>query len=131
MATENSVSMAQTILCVDDEPSNRALMARLLKNSGYDVHQAASSRGAIEGAGRSKVALILLDIHMPETDGFETLKLLKSDTVTAKIPVIVMSGTAVPEVARKIALELGAHDFISFPTEDENVLAVVRKVLAA
>ena len=121
--------MPETILCVDDQPSNRALIARLLKKHGYEVHQAATARSAIDSASRSGISLILLDIHLPATNGFELLKLLKDDAVTGKIPVIVMSSTAVPEIARKTSVEMGAADFIAFPTDDETVMTVIRKVL--
>lgn len=121
--------MPETILCVDDQPSNRALIARLLKKHGYEVHQAATARSAIDSASRSGISLILLDIHLPETNGFDLLKLLKEDAITGKIPVIVMSATAVPEMARKASAELGAADFIAFPAADETVMAVIRKVL--
>ena len=122
--------MTQTVLCVDDEPANRALIARVLKKAGYDVYQAANSRGAIESASRSpEIALILLDIHMPETSGFDTLRVLKADPVTERIPVVVMSSSALVDESRKKSLELGAADFLPFPADDDKVLATIRKVI--
>ena len=122
--------MAQTVLCVDDEPANRALIARLLKKNGFDVHQAANSRGAIESATRTPdLVLILLDIHMPETSGLDTLKVLKADPVTQKIPVVVMSSSALVEESRKKSLEMGAADFLPFPAADDFVMMTIRKVI--
>lgn len=118
-----------TILCVDDEPSNRALLSRLLSRSGYRVIQASHVRGAIDAVHReTALSLILLDLNLPEVTGFDALKMLKADPRTREIPVVVVSSTAQAGAEAEVA-QLGAIEFVGNPVTDERVLEAVRRAL--
>lgn len=116
------------ILIVDDEPNNLQVMNQVLANH-YHLLFAKNGRRAIELAQQQQPQLILLDVMMPEMDGFETCRLLKQDTKTAKIPVIFV--TAMSEVEDEYqGFELGAVDYITKPISPATVRARVRTHLS-
>ena len=118
-----------TILCVDDEPGNRALLARLLTRSGYRVIQAAHVRGAIDSIHREPaLALILLDLNLPEVDGFDALRMIKADPRTREIPVVVVSSTAKASAEEEVQ-QLGANEFVGNPVTDDRILGAVRRAI--
>jgi CheY-like chemotaxis protein len=80
------------ILIVDDEPLNLLLYTEILKSSGFTVLQAEDGFGAVKTAEEEVPDLILLDWNMPNLDGFEALKILKSKESTKEIPVIMITG---------------------------------------
>lgn len=120
---------ANRILLVDDNPTNLQVLYGALEHEGYDLLIAQSGADAIEIAKTASPSLILLDINMPEMDGFETCKRLKADPTTADSVVLFLS--ARNEAKDKVqGLELGAVDYISKPFEFEEVLARVRTHLS-
>lgn len=120
--------MPTTILCIDDDPSVRAITARTLSTNGYRSILAGTVRGALELLQRDQVALILLDLQLPEVNGWEAIKLLKSDPALRDIPIVVVSVTAIPD-ARKRALDLGASAFVGSPITETRVLQAIQAVL--
>ena len=89
------------ILLVDDEPSNRSLLRDILGNSGYEIVEADNGRVALEIAAAESPDTVLLDVMMPEMDGFETCSLFKQDETLAAIPIIfVTARTDVEDLAR-------------------------------
>jgi sigma-B regulation protein RsbU (phosphoserine phosphatase) len=118
-----------TILVVDDSPVNLRLVVRTLEGRGYRLLAAKSGRAAIDIARRTRPDLILLDVMMPEMDGFEVCRALKADPVTKDAIVVFLS--ALGEVSDKVAgLELGAADYITKPIQAEEVLARVANHVA-
>ncbi|HEY9665828.1 MAG TPA: response regulator, partial [Coleofasciculaceae cyanobacterium] len=110
------------ILIVDDTPTNLEILLDLLEDSGFKVVVAEDGESAVEMADYAPPDLILLDILMPEMDGFETCRRLKANKSTQDIPVIFM--TALTEKVDKVrGLNLGAVDYITKPLEHEEVLA--------
>jgi phosphoserine phosphatase RsbU/P len=102
------------ILIVDDTPKNIQVLGNILHNKGYNLCVATSGLQAIESAKTELPDLILLDIQMPEMDGFEVCKVLKSNPKTKAIPVIFL--TAVTEPERILyGFELGAVDYVTKP----------------
>jgi CheY-like chemotaxis protein len=102
------------LLVVDDNDMNRDLLARQLARGGYSVRAARNGREALEMVRVQDFDLILLDIMMPELDGFEVLRQLKSDTMLRDIPVIMIS--ALDEIDSVIrCVEMGAEDYLSKP----------------
>src|ERR1700691_4637156 len=79
------------IIVVDDQPANLKLMEDILKQEGYGVRSFPRGRLALAAAAQQPPDLILLDINMPEMDGFEVCKRLKADKLLAAIPVIFLS----------------------------------------
>jgi phosphoserine phosphatase RsbU/P len=115
---------AATILVVDDSPVNLQVMVRTLQASGHRILAARSGRAALEIAGRAKPDLVLLDVMMPEMDGFEVCRALKARPETRDAVVIFLS--ALGEVAEKVSgLSIGAADYITKPIQAEEVLARV------
>jgi PAS domain S-box-containing protein len=113
------------ILIVDDEIPNLKLLAEYLGRAGYQVRPAERPQLAIDSALAKPPALILLDVRMPEMDGFEVCKRLKEYEHTRDIPVIFIS--ALQDVQdRARGFEAGGVDFISKPFQEEEVLVRVR-----
>ncbi len=122
MATPVSANH-HTILIVDDEPINIKLLHAYLKRAGYNVMDAQSGSDALLKA-RSQPDLILLDIMMPEMDGFEACRQLKADDETRDIPVIFLSALSDAEIKSR-GLELGGVDYVSKPFDSRELLARV------
>ncbi|MFH2092285.1 MAG: response regulator [Pseudomonadota bacterium] len=115
------------ILVVDDEPSNRKLLNQILKDN-YQLAFAVDGKQAVEIAKQVQPDLILLDIMMPEMDGYQACQKLKSDTQTSKIPVIFT--TAMNETEDEIrGFKAGCVDYISKPFSPSIVLARVKTQL--
>jgi sigma-B regulation protein RsbU (phosphoserine phosphatase) len=112
------------ILIVDDLPANLRLLSQLLTEHGYRVRAAASGGRALESVRAAPPDLILLDIRMPEMDGFTVCRELKADPRSAHVPVIFIS--ALDEIQEKVrAFNAGGLDYITKPFQVEEVLARV------
>jgi class 3 adenylate cyclase/CheY-like chemotaxis protein len=112
------------ILVVDDTPDNVRLLTTMLKDHGYKARYARSGPLALTAVGSFPPDLILLDITMPEMNGYEVCQKLKSDEQTCAIPVIFIS--ALDEVVDKVkAFDVGGVDYITKPFEVREVLARV------
>jgi serine phosphatase RsbU (regulator of sigma subunit) len=115
---------AATILVVDDSPVNLQVLVRTLQSSGHRILAARSGRAALDIALRARPDLVLLDVMMPEMDGFEVCRALKSRPETRETVVIFLS--ALGEVSEKVSgLSIGAADYITKPIQAEEVLARV------
>jgi CheY-like chemotaxis protein len=115
----------QTILIVDDNPTNLDVLSETLTRSGYQVSVAIDGESAIEQVKYHLPALILLDIMMPGIDGFETCKRLKQNPMSCNIPIIFM--TALTDTDNKVrGFSLGAIDYITKPFQQGEVLARVQ-----
>jgi len=116
--------MKANILIVDDTPDNLRVLIEMLSEQGYTVRAASNGPRALSTAQKTPPDLILLDIKMPEMDGYEVCERLKADKQTRDIPVIFIS--ALQEVADKVkGFSLGAVDYITKPFQTEEVLARV------
>ncbi|QTA81110.1 Two component system response regulator, PAS domain-containing [Desulfonema limicola] len=116
---------SETILIVDDDPSNLTILEALLKNEGYKVHKALNGYMALLSVLKTKPDLILLDIMMPVIDGFEVCRQLKNDKTTQNIPIIFLS--ALNDLNNKItAFSIGGVDYIIKPFQKQEVLARVQ-----
>jgi len=112
------------ILIVDDETANLKLLKELLSREGYQVRPADLPQLAINSALAQPPKLILLDVKMPEMDGFEVCRRLKQDERTRDIPIIFVS--ALQDVQDRVrGFEVGGVDFISKPFQEKEVLARV------
>lgn len=116
------------ILVVDDEAHNVKLLEALLHAEGYATHSAFSGKEALRMAQSIVPDLVLLDIMMPEMDGFETVTRLKSDPRTQPIPVIMV--TALEDRDSKLrALQAGAEEFLTKPVDRADLVVRVRNLL--
>jgi PAS domain S-box-containing protein len=116
------MSQNSTILIVDDNPLNLEVLSTILNRAGYEVRVEIDSTSAIEQVQREKPDLILLDIMMPEIDGFEICQQLKIDSDTQHIPIIFIS--ALDDATAKVkSFNLGAVDYVTKPFQQKEVLA--------
>ena len=121
-------SKKMDILVVDDTPINLRLLSNLLTEGGYEVRKAISGKLALLAASSHPPDLILLDIMMPEMDGYEVCKQLKSSPATCDIPVIFLS--ALDDVADKMkAFDAGGADYITKPFQVKEIMARVQNQL--
>jgi diguanylate cyclase (GGDEF)-like protein len=116
------------ILCVDDEPLNHDLLKAMLSPRGYDVVTAVNGPEALEKIRTERIDICLLDVQMPEMDGFEVCRRIKSDDLHRNIPVVMITSFADRE-NRIRGIEAGAEDFISKPFDSTEVLARISMLL--
>jgi len=116
------------ILAVDDNRMNRLKLARTLEGEGYRLSQADGGRIALDMLRSEAFDLVLLDILMPEVDGFQVLREMKDDAELQNIPVIVISGLEDMDSVDR-CLEAGADDFLSKPVDHTVLQDHVRKLL--
>jgi pilus assembly protein CpaE len=120
--------MAEKILIVDDDLDTLRLVGLMLQHQGYRINAANSGIQAISMSQTEKPDLILLDIMMPEMDGYEVARKLRSDPNTSSIPIIMF--TAKTQVDDKVAgFEAGADDYLTKPTQPRELFAHVKAVL--
>jgi DNA-binding response OmpR family regulator len=113
-----------SLLVVDDDLPARQTLEALLTGEGYDVRCAPNGKTALMFAGEDPPELILLDIRLPDLDGFEVCRHLKEDPRTGNIPVIFLSG--LDEVVDKVkGFAVGGVDYITKPFQSEELLARV------
>jgi CheY-like chemotaxis protein len=105
-----------TILVVDDDASNRDLLARRLARLGYTVRKAEDGAAALAAVKTGSLDVILLDVMMPGMDGLEVLQVLKASPDSKDVPVIMLSGVDTMETIGR-CIELGAEDYLSKPFE--------------
>jgi len=118
-----------TILIVDDEPFNVEALVQELDDLGYVTRSASNGRAALTQVAAGFPDLILLDIMMPEMDGFQVLALLKADKVWRDVPVIVIS--AMSDLASVVkGIQLGAEDYLPKPFNDVLLRARIEAGLA-
>ncbi len=130
----------KTILIVDDEPDIRKLLEKRLKSRGFECLTAENGLKAIEIAKNKMPSLIILDLVMPEMDGFEVYKKLKADNATKNIPVIPYTAQSMVAVATgssktlKSVVEdietMDIADFILKPRGGDELVAAVEKLLS-
>ncbi|MEJ6001235.1 response regulator [Paucibacter soli] len=104
------------VLVIDDEPRNRRLLDAYIEAEGYEARHAASAAHALCSAVAEPPSLILLDLIMPDMDGFELLHRLKADALLSGVPVVVVSALD-DAAARHRALAAGAADFLGKPVD--------------
>ncbi len=113
------------ILIVDDTPQNLQVLGTVLDKAGCRVSFATGGKQALAVAANAKPDLILLDIMMPEMDGYEVCRRLKKDTATASIPIIFLTAkTESEDIVR--GFEIGAVDYITKPFKAVELLARVQ-----
>lgn len=116
---------AYNVLVVDDNRINRLKMVRALQPEGYLTTEAAGGKQALDMLSSQDVHLVLLDLLMPEVDGFQVLEHMQRDQRLARIPVIMVSAVDEQDDVKR-CLAMGAVDYISKPFETETLQDRVR-----
>lgn len=117
--------MPESILIVEDEPALQDTLAYNLKKEGYTVEVVGDGRAALESARRLKPDLIILDIMLPEMDGFEVARILRKEMTSA----ILMLTARDDEIDRVVGLEVGADDYLTKPFSMRELVARVKAQL--
>ena len=117
--------MPESILIVEDEPALQDTLAYNLKKEGYTVESVGDGRAALESARRLKPDLIVLDIMLPEMDGFEVARILRKEMTSA----ILMLTARDDEIDRVVGLEVGADDYLTKPFSMRELVARVKSHL--
>jgi DNA-binding response OmpR family regulator len=120
--------MPQSIMLVDDDNDLRTLMAMILKRSGYTVQQAEDAHQALEQLNISTPDLFLLDVMMPEIDGFELTQRLRAMPETAEHPILLLSARTDPLIQKK-GLESGANRYLTKPIPTNELVSTIREYL--
>ena len=118
----------KVILYIEDDPANRLLVRRVLEAQGYRVLEAENGRQGLEIARREQVGAILVDIHMPEMDGFEVMTRLRAMPETASVPMIALTAM-VMKGDRERTLEAGCSGYIQKPIDVDLLPEQVAAVL--
>ncbi len=116
------------MLVVDDMPDGLELLAETLQQAGFRVAVAGDGRAALDQAFALDPSLIVLDLSLPEVDGWEVARQLKRDDRTAHIPILALSAFALP-IHRDRALSAGASTFLSKPCAPAALLDEVQRLL--
>lgn len=126
--TKFSLEVPDKILIAEDEPTTRLIFSTLLQDEGYEVVSAENGAECVELAKSSKPDVILLDLQMPVMDGYEAMRILKSNVETRDIPIIILSANSDPHSVKTV-FELGATEFLPKPVNIEELLIRVGTVL--
>lgn len=118
----------QRILHVDDTDAQRYALSRVLRHAGFDVLEARTGRQALDLAAQLP-DLVILDVNLPDIDGFAVCRQIKANEATARIPVLHLSATMVSTEARVAGLNGGADAYLVQPVQQEELLATVRALL--
>lgn len=114
------------LLVADDNPSNLALLARYLQQEEYELITAVNGLETLEKARAEMPDLLLLDVNMPEKDGFQVLEEIRSDPATEHLPVIIVTAARQDPVDMQYALNLGADDYVIKPFDRRELMARIR-----
>lgn len=119
------------ILTIEDSPIMRQLLRRLLTGEGYECLSAADGLSGLKSCARNKPDLILLDVNLPDGNGIDFCRRLKSDAAARHIPVLLLTGEARGVENRIDGFEAGAEDYVTKPFNVKELLSRVKGILQA
>ena len=119
--------MGKQVLIVDDEPNIVTSLKFILERDGFAVQTRDNGKDALELIGKIHPNLLILDVMLPDMDGFEILRQLRSDQSTQSLPVLMLTAKGQRE-DRNNAIKFGADLFITKPFANEDVISAVRQL---
>jgi DNA-binding response OmpR family regulator len=120
--------MSRYILVVDDDPSSEQLLELCLRHAGYEMIRVSSGREAIEVIEDSLPDLVLLDVMMPDIDGFEVCRRVRANPLTAAVPIVMLTTHSSMD-AKLSGFEAGADDFLFKPVDLRELVVRLRAIL--
>jgi two-component system, OmpR family, alkaline phosphatase synthesis response regulator PhoP len=118
-------SRVQTVLVVEDEASIASFVALYLKNAGYRVQSAGTGQEALDGIGRERPDLVVLDLMLPDIDGIEVCRRIRR---SSDLPILMLTARD-EDVDKIIGLEVGADDYLTKPFNPRELVARVKSIL--
>jgi DNA-binding response OmpR family regulator len=119
--------MPHSILSVEDEPDVTELLRFHFTKAGYEVWTASSGREAIETIRCRRPDLVLLDLMLPDIDGFGVCEILRHNAATAAIPIIILSAWTTDD-SRNVGMELGALEYVTKPFSPRDLVERVNRL---
>ncbi len=120
--------MNNKILIVDDDPRNIFALKLTLKSKGYQIESCTMAQEAIEILQKDNhFKVVLMDMMMPEMDGYQAIKIIKETSSISQIPVIAVTAQAMPEDRQK-CLDAGASDYVSKPIDVDQLITAIEKL---
>jgi CheY-like chemotaxis protein len=116
------------VLVIEDNEDNMNLITFILKKNGYSTVWAENGRRGVELAVQEKPDFIILDIQLPDIDGYEVLRLIRMSEADGKVPIIAMTSYAMSGDREKL-LHAGCTGYIEKPIDPETVMAEIRKII--
>ena len=120
--------MGKRILTVDDDPLLCDILEELLASAGYECYIALTGKEALRYLENETPDLILLDINMPDINGFEIARHVRADPRTGQLPIIMLT-VRLDALSRKKGMEAGADDYITKPVTASDLLARIKRAL--
>lgn len=119
-----------TVLVVDDNPATRYSTARVIRAAGFRTDEAATGAEALDKVGQG-VSAVVLDVHLPDTDGFEVCRIIRSRPATATLPVVHLSAEFIKSEDRVTGLNAGADGYLVHPVEPAVLVATLQALIRA
>jgi len=120
--------MSRTVMTVDDSPSVRQMVSFTLRGAGYEVVEAVDGRDALSRLGNSQIHMIITDLNMPNMDGIELIRQVRTASLCKFVPIIMLTTESQMEKKQE-GKAAGATGWIVKPFKPEQLIAVVKKVL--
>ena len=120
--------MSKRILVVEDQDDNRRILRDLLTSAGYEMVEAVTGKEGVAMAQTHRPDLILMDIQLPELDGYEATRRIKADPALQPIPIIAVTSYALSG-DDATAYEAGCNDYVTKPFSPRQLLAKIRELL--
>ena len=126
--SQTSILKKRKILLVEDEADFLELLRLRFKEEGFAIATANNGLDAVKKARSLSPDLILLDVMLPELDGFAVCEILRKDAATASIPIVMVTGLC-GQLTRCAGIESGATDFVTKPTSTDEIVSKAREML--
>lgn len=128
MGIHNTLRAAPRLLVVDDYEDGREMLAELLRVRGFDVATAGSGREAVDAARAAPPDLVLLDLTLPDIDGFEVARRLRADPLTAGVHVVMLTAHVSADLEQQAAA-LGCRGFVTKPCSPSDLVRRIDAVI--
>jgi PAS domain S-box-containing protein len=122
---------AHTVLVVDDNPATRYSTGRVLRAAGFRIAEAGTGQEALDQCSRTRISAVVLDVHLPDIDGFEVCRRIRTDPATRLLPVVHLSAEFVRDEHHVEGLNAGADGYLVHPVEPSVLVATLQALIRA